>query len=54
MRIARVTRTFDCTIIGNEVSQVKREGDRWTLEQHESFRFVGAVLTMMLGPDQSD
>ncbi|HDR9049487.1 TPA: DUF4209 domain-containing protein [Burkholderia vietnamiensis] len=43
---------FDCTTFGSEVSRVEREEGRWTPEQRECLRFVGAVLTMMLRPDQ--
>ena len=45
---------FDCITFGNEVSRWEREEGRWSAEQRECLRFVGAVLTMMLRADQPD
>ena len=50
--LVRNVERFDCTTFGSEVSRVEREDSRWTPEQRECLRFVGAVLTMMLRPDQ--
>jgi len=43
---------FDCNTFRDEVSRVEREEGRWSAEQRECLRFVGAVLTMMLRADQ--
>lgn len=43
---------FDCSTFGSEISRVEREDGRWTSEQRECLRFVGALLTMMLKSDQ--
>lgn len=43
---------LDCSSFGGEVSRAAREEGRWTLEQRECLRFINAVLTMMLRPDQ--
>lgn len=43
---------FDCSTFGSEVSRLEREEGRWSAEQRECLRLVGAVLTMMLRADQ--
>ncbi|VFR87930.1 hypothetical protein RAN3_3601 [plant metagenome] len=43
---------FDCTTFGSEVSRLEREEGRWSPEQRECLRFIGAVLMMMLRPDE--
>ena len=43
----------DCNTYRDEVSRLEREEGRWSPEQLESLRFVGAVLTMMLRADQA-
>jgi hypothetical protein len=43
---------LDCTTFGSEVSRAEREEGRWSPEQRECLRFVGAVLMMMLRPDE--
>ncbi len=45
---------FDCTTFGSEVSRVEREEGRWSPDQRECLRFIGAVLMMMLRPDEPD
>lgn len=42
---------YDCTTFGSEVSRVQGEEGRWSREQQECLRFVGAVLSMMLRAD---
>jgi len=43
---------FDCNTYRDEVSRQERDETKWTNEQRECLRFVGAVLTMMLRADQ--
>jgi hypothetical protein len=43
---------FDCSTYRDEVSRLEREEGRWSPEQRECLRFVGAVLTMMMRADQ--
>lgn len=43
---------FDCNTYSGEVSRLARDEARWSAEQHECFRFVNAVLTMMLHAGQ--
>jgi hypothetical protein len=50
--LLRGVERFDCTTFSSEVSRVEREEGRWSAEQRECLRFVGAVLTMMLRADQ--
>ena len=45
---------LDCTTFGSEVSRVEREEGRWSPEQRECLRFIGAVLMMMLRPNEPD
>jgi hypothetical protein len=50
--LVRNVERLDCTSFGSEVSRVEREEDRWSPEQRECLRFIGAVLMMMVRPDQ--
>lgn len=50
--IVRNVDRFDCTTFGGEVTRVEREEDRWSPEQRECLRFIGAVLMMMLRSDE--
>jgi len=43
---------FDCNTYRDEVARLERDEARWNAEQRECFRFIGAVLTMMLRADQ--
>jgi hypothetical protein len=49
--LLRGVERFDCTTYGGEISRIERE--RWSAEQRECLRFVGAVLTMMLRPEET-
>lgn len=44
---------FDCSMFQLEVSRLGQDEARWTAEQRECLRFVGAVLTMVLRADQT-
>ena len=50
--LVRNVERFDCTTFGSEVSRVEREEGRWNPKQRECLRFIRAVLTMKLRPDQ--
>jgi hypothetical protein len=43
---------FDCNSYRDEISRLEKDETKWTAEQREALRFVGAVLTMMLRADQ--
>jgi hypothetical protein len=43
---------FDCNTYRDEISRLEKDETKWTAEQREALRFVGAVLTMMLRADQ--
>lgn len=43
---------FECSAYQTEVARQERDEARWSVEQHECLRFIGAVLSMMLRSDQ--
>ncbi|CAD6547435.1 DUF4209 domain-containing protein [Paraburkholderia sabiae] len=50
--LLRDVERFVCDTYRDEVSRLERDDVRWTAEQRECLRFVGAVLTMALRSDQ--
>lgn len=51
-RLLQGVERCDCTTFGTEVARLEREEHRWSAEQRECLRFVGAVLAMILRSDE--